>query len=619
MAREISHPLINSVLQGENKQRFTKIASDILDRIRKGKTRDGKELIDSKGNPAPGLSTSSDDRYNKWVLLNLILSSNTDDIELFDPEDGVLIDEIYNGEIGDMFRSKYPTLEERNIYDKIIGWVIKLNDSKIINQSKRILLRNSLKDNTNYFKYGDSGAPLMKSAMMLIIKNNPDILNSEAFIKELYDPTLIADFMNSEETGRVILANSYSKVKASKRLGKLGINTRDEGDNIDDNSIASNVHKVDQLSSNIHPLLALISKEAGYKQASLTKKAKTNTPEATSTPNISPSEPEVENDNTFNALLISSVLGFLESKIKVVKQEVTSRLKLVSDLDEAIELVSDDLELDVSQIENLYNSKLGVVKALRQFLSNLKMGISFDTFFEELDKLENSYGQDSGILDTLEMVRYYIQISGKVSTYIKKETKSSYPGFDNDILSKYLDTPEKKELFDKWYSDIYRPKSINEIREKLSILNGDISKNQADENRKWKSFENQKTNIYGQEVDRTGSLDPTSNDNIKAELQSKPKEEWTTGDYILARQIGILDDEDISPEKEEEAMNAARKDIRSKLASTHKSALKGPQNESYVMGYMEEQIHKDRFQPIGTFKERGFKKMNYHEWLLKNQ
>lgn len=42
-------------------------------------------------------------------------------------------------------------------------------------------------------------------------------------------------------------------------------------------------------------------------------------------------------------------------------------------------------------------------------------------------------------------------------------------------------------------------------------------------------------------------------------------------------------------------------------------------NESYVMEYMTEQVSKDRFKPKGQFRDRGCKKMNYLEWLERNQ
>ena len=36
--------------------------------------------------------------------------------------------------------------------------------------------------------------------------------------------------------------------------------------------------------------------------------------------------------------------------------------------------------------------------------------------------------------------------------------------------------------------------------------------------------------------------------------------------------------------------------------------VKNQYKESYVMGYMTEQVKKDKFKPLGEFKERGFRK-----------
>jgi len=34
---------------------------------------------------------------------------------------------------------------------------------------------------------------------------------------------------------------------------------------------------------------------------------------------------------------------------------------------------------------------------------------------------------------------------------------------------------------------------------------------------------------------------------------------------------------------------------------------------------MTEQINKDKFKPKGEFKERGCRKLSYHEWIVKYQ
>lgn len=60
-------------------------------------------------------------------------------------------------------------------------------------------------------------------------------------------------------------------------------------------------------------------------------------------------------------------------------------------------------------------------------------------------------------------------------------------------------------------------------------------------------------------------------------------------------------------------------DTGSQWSDTVDWEQKDKHNESYVMNYMTEQVSKDRFKPRGEFKDRGFKKMNYLEWLEKNQ
>lgn len=264
------------------------------------------------------------------------------------------------------------------------------------------------------------------------------------------------------------------------------------------------------------------------------------------------------------------------------------------------------------------------MNSIIRFITNLENGISFKSFFEEIEKISQAYADNKSVSDTLDLVKYYIKKAGMASNYIQQEKNNQlFPGFDDKIVENRLDTPEKKELFSEWYSKIYAPMKRAELRKEIDILTGQIAKTQAGEERSFAGFEKQKTNIYGTPVDRTGVLDPTSekhNEAMRDYLTNKPEEDWDTGDHIMAKQIGMGGDEKITPEKEEEAFNKSRKNMRSELASSHKGAFsKSTKNESHVMSYMTEQINKDKFSPRGSFRDRGIKKLSYHEWLIKNQ
>lgn len=65
-------------------------------------------------------------------------------------------------------------------------------------------------------------------------------------------------------------------------------------------------------------------------------------------------------------------------------------------------------------------------------------------------------------------------------------------------------------------------------------------------------------------------------------------------------------------------LQATNERLQSALQKQDQTQVAQTQQESYVMNYMVEQVEKDRFQPRGEFKDRGFKKLTPHEWLVKN-
>jgi hypothetical protein len=77
----------------------------------------------------------------------------------------------------------------------------------------------------------------------------------------------------------------------------------------------------------------------------------------------------------------------------------------------------------------------------------------------------------------------------------------------------------------------------------------------------------------------------------------------------------MMDDDDVNPDDEYYAKIDAISKYLSKLKKDN------PEDEEGVMGYMTEQVNKDRhLNNIGEYKDRGFKKpINHAHWLWLNQ
>lgn len=157
-----------------------------------------------------------------------------------------------------------------------------------------------------------------------------------------------------------------------------------------------------------------------------------------------------------------------------------------------------------------------------------------------------------------------------------------YEGYDNRVLDKVLDTDEKQEIFDKWYT-------MEKIR---------------------RGKQNTKQNI--EDVGDVGEFNQALNKRLGIDDKPKGKDKKSkkseSSDVIeIKKKIKELKNSD-DPDYDE--IDRLEKQLR------------GEENEEIgVMGYFTEQVFRDSFtDDRGKFVDRGFKKpVNYNHWLAINE
>jgi len=206
-----------------------------------------------------------------------------------------------------------------------------------------------------------------------------------------------------------------------------------------------------------------------------------------------------------------------------------------------------------------------IMNELVAFVSN-KEGTTKEAFSDKTA----SYGND------IKAFGDYIIKKAKDDVSENMENESNlYDGYEDKVLDKVLDTPEKKEIFKTWYR--LSRKEIARRTEIFSKKSGSMMKAQFDKNKKAEK-DNQKTDDSSNEI----------------------KE--------LVKQLKELKNSD---EPDYDEIDRLEQEI---------ATLKSGINESCVMNYFSEQIQKDKLtNNKGEFKDRGFKKpKNYAHWLWVN-
>jgi hypothetical protein len=475
------------------------------------------------------------------------------------------------------------------------------------------------------------------------VKENPEKVTSPEFEKLITDPDNILKFLHTGRTGET--GTAKAKEKEVQDIHGISVN------------------ELHAIVSKAAPLIAKINKAHGYKYGA------PDPSKAFSRPGLEDPHSkdvqqkggmslekmlgnlDVNNNNSDNVYVLSGALKHYGKYIQYFKQIFANEIKKDAykrytdpeiKRERAIESVAERLNLNIDKdsgrllknpeqtLEPMLRANLKVFKWILDTLRQAQetgTGISLKSFFKFLNVLGNKTLNDEDIQITLGLIKEYLKTVEAFNQQMNKTRKEGeYRGFDPDVVNSIATTPEDKAIFDKWYDVVYYPAEKAKEEKLLAQAYGEISTNLADEKRKFDTFQKHEVNSKGQLVNRQGMYDTSEekDEQLKAELMAalidKPMDDWSTFEYMEAKRLGILkalqdgETETVTPDMEDEAI--------AHLKATNKAAeqnrLKELKAESYVMNYMTEQVSKDRFHPVGEFKDRGFKKMNYDQWLRKN-
>jgi hypothetical protein len=291
-------------------------------------------------------------------------------------------------------------------------------------------------------------------------------------------------------------------------------------------------------------------------------------------PELAKQEVENSKNNEFidNVYLVLDALEILIDNGDKIKQIVDSQLsKFGGNADEeTFNSIIEDIHeaypnLSTDYILTLYNANTDLLKTLQKAYSQLTdVGIDMVKFNNKLNIFKSKNGPT--VQKLIDLLLFEIQelrnTMGMVNKYDVDQSTEEFPGYDQAVIDHFLTTPELKQQFSKFYN--------------------------------W----------------------------LKTEMEAK---EQKLQDKILAIKWGeheVPGERDIVRKASKEFFDK-RPEVKAQSFNTSNEIQKslGPaqRNESYIMDYMTEQVSKDRFVSKGEFKDRGFKKASYHEWLLKNQ
>lgn len=280
---------------------------------------------------------------------------------------------------------------------------------------------------------------------------------------------------------------------------------------------------------------------------------------------------EFSNGFIDNAYVITDALDVLMDNSKFIKQTINSRLSKFPNptqetLDDMlVDLADEHPNLSLDYIRTLYRANPQRLQSLFDEYSQLhESGVDMEEFERNIEQLKAN--NSDAVKRLMDLWLYEIaelkKSLGMINKYDPDTGVSNdsleFAGYDKDVLETFLTNPEDKAQFKKFHTFLQ-----NEIRGKMEKINAKINAI------KWGEHE-----VPG-EVDavRRG---------FQSFLDKRPE--------LKAQQYNKF----ANPENEETL-----------------------EDSFGVMGYMTEQISKDRFKPKGEFKDRGCRKLSYHEWILK--
>lgn len=279
-------------------------------------------------------------------------------------------------------------------------------------------------------------------------------------------------------------------------------------------------------------------------------------------------KPKETSDNfDENLFIVLDALDILISNTTKVKNFVNERMDMYENETDLSAKMKAIMELHdkypAQTMENLIKLYHANTETLNNFLTyygNLQgTGLDMGEFQKKMEFLKKKYPNNPTIELIQDEIRELQKLQGDIpEEHDDPDNPLAGLGIDRDILEKHLTSPELIEKF-----------------------------------RKYATLKNTKRRFAQEDADkRVLSVD------MRRHIDNWEYQKMMAENEALEREVGIKAQELEDTESDLEDMQ---------------------QNESYVMDYMSDQINKDKFKPSGTFKDRGFKKANYVQWLWINQ
>ena len=263
------------------------------------------------------------------------------------------------------------------------------------------------------------------------------------------------------------------------------------------------------------------------------------------------------------------------------------------------EVKSGEIELDElpREVQVLVNSKtaesdLNYLKGMYEKTITDKTGSTPEEFQTFLGKLKGIKGMTPERASVFDLLLQEIEDLESHELLNIETSESQYPGYDPDVVAKYLDSPDKQEAFDDWYrSHTQWRKAKNEKLEQLLI-----------------------NKMIDLQIKLNPKLQGANND----EIFINPEIQQYMGS-IQGYQKKL--DSETDPKKEE-FYQAKIEDLQKKIADVRqrKNQPQVPEEqEEDIMDTFVESLQSNYYKPKGQFVERGFKKYpNYAQWLMNN-
>lgn len=613
---------------------------DAVGKIMKEGKFNNKPLTSSDGDVVPGFKTQN--ILNKYVISILL------------PNDPTFFDEVAKSKV-----KQAEKLDDKNKPTGEFFTYFEEYNNTMPGLATEFLKLHGVKDGTDYLpelsredvKITLDSTERMARAILLFLKKFPDYIKSKEFQQEMINPQGIADFIIRNRSGDTGV--SQKNLQAEEKKYKMPW------------------QEIQSIRTNVREELIQINRQTAYKRIKLMYllKKKGYIEDV-------PEEPKNPEDALVdqNFIFLRNIVAILDQIVHYI--QIESRLReYLKEAGIDNPYTEDNIQLLRTHARIFHDTlhslniplSMGVVFDMMflqpsylpylysHFEDFAEDGISVQTFDSEIESIKDDFeteiktynanddededddDEDNYTRKKKKVIklpdRYFPvldSIISNLSPLFRKESKEEFPGFDESIITKILDTPEKLQNFSTWYDSIFtvdrdyidmdniskHAKMTPEEREQLQI----IRRYEYEQNLKQKKIREAKLKAKEQ-----GKLDDdeviNDEDDLLSGIESHEFGEDKTEKLVnafarvtdLQNRAKSSDKGKYIPDEELERF----KQTQSRLLDLEDE---DEDEESYVMSYMTEQIKKDNLnKPSGKFVDRGFKKVkNYNQWMIIN-